>query len=78
VTRQGAIDFGRPHVPLLFLGGDQDHLTPLPMVLRNARAYRNAAGRLDVRDFANRSHFICNEPGWESVAQQAFDWLEAL
>jgi pimeloyl-ACP methyl ester carboxylesterase len=78
VTRQGAIDFGRPHVPLLFLGGDQDHLTPLPMVLRNARAYRNAAGRLDVRGFANRSHFICNEPGWEEVAGYAFDWLGAL
>jgi pimeloyl-ACP methyl ester carboxylesterase len=78
VTGQGAIDFARPHVPLLFLGGDEDHLTPLPMVLRNARAYRKADGRLDVREFAHKSHFICNEPGWEAVAEQAFDWLGAL
>jgi pimeloyl-ACP methyl ester carboxylesterase len=78
VTGQGALDFSRPHVPLLFLGGDDDHLTPLPMVLRNAHAYRRSQGRLDVREFASRSHFICNEPGWEAVAQHAFDWLQAL
>jgi pimeloyl-ACP methyl ester carboxylesterase len=78
VTGQGAIDFGRAHVPMLFVGGDEDHLTPLPMVRRNARAYRRSPGRLDFAEFLGRSHFICNQPGWEAVAEHAFDWLASL
>ena len=78
ITRQGAIDFGRPHVPMLFVGGDEDHLTPLSMVRRNARAYRGSHGRLDLTEFIGKSHIICNEPGWEAVAEHAFDWLGTL
>jgi len=78
LTRQGAIDFGRAHAPLLLVGGDKDHLTPLAMVRRNARAYRASQGRLDFAEFTGKSHFICNEPGWEAVAEHAFDWLGTL
>lgn len=78
ITSQAAIDFRRAHVPLLFLSGDQDHLTPLPMVKRNARAYRNAPGTLEFLSFAGLPHLICNVPGWEQVAGHAFDWLTKL
>jgi pimeloyl-ACP methyl ester carboxylesterase len=78
LTRQGAIDVGRAHVPLLFLGGDQDHLTPLAMVRRNVSAYHPTAGVVDFREFPGRSHLICNEDGWKAVADHAFDWLEKL
>jgi pimeloyl-ACP methyl ester carboxylesterase len=75
LTTQARIDFSRAHVPLLFLGGDADHLTPLSMVRRNARRYASTAGVLDVQAFEGRSHFICNQPGWEAVAEYALDWL---
>jgi pimeloyl-ACP methyl ester carboxylesterase len=76
LTRQGRIDFKRPHVPLLFLAGDSDHLTPAAMIRRNVRAYRKSEGVLDYEEFAGRSHFLCNADGWEEVADAAFDWLD--
>ena len=70
------IDFTAPHVPLFFIAGDRDHLTPMPMVQRNMRAYGAAGGVVDYRGFTGRSHFICNEPGWQEVAAAALDWID--
>ena len=77
LTSQARIRFSRPHVPLLFIAGGQDHLTPLAMVRRNARAYPARAGQVEFQAYEDRSHFICNQPGWEEVAARAFDWLGA-
>lgn len=75
LTRQAHIDFGADHAPLLFIGGDQDHLTPLSLVKRNAGAYAPSGGTVDFEQFAHRSHLICNQDDWESVAELALDWL---
>lgn len=71
------IDFRREHVPLLFIAGDSDHLTPLSAVKRNAHAYRAVGGPVRFVSYAGRSHFICNQDGWEEVADQAFEFLTA-
>jgi pimeloyl-ACP methyl ester carboxylesterase len=73
LTAQAHIDFGADHVPLLMMAGDTDHLTPEPLVRRNAERYRQPVG---MRTFAGRSHFICNQTGWEEVADASFDFLE--
>ena len=78
LTRQGAITFRTPHPPLLFLAGDRDHLTPASMVRKNVAAYPAPAGTVEFQEFAGRSHFICNEPGWEEVADHALDWVAGL
>jgi len=75
LTGQGRIDLRRSHPPLLFLAGDSDHLTPLAMVKRNVRAYRRSVGVVDFTEFGHRSHLICNQDGWEEVADAALDWL---
>lgn len=75
--RSARIDFAATHAPLLFLTGDQDHLTPVAMVRRNAHRYTAAGGRVDYREFAGRSHYICGEEGWEDVAVAALGWLSA-
>ena len=75
LTRQGRIDFRAEHAPLLFIAGDRDHLTPLAMVKRNARAYKASGGVIDFEQFTHRSHFICNQDGWEAVADLTLDWL---
>ena len=72
LTAQAHVDFAAEHVPLLMLAGDSDHLTPESLVRRNASRYRHP---VDVGTFAGRAHFICNQPGWEEVADVTFDWL---
>src|SRR5664280_2442094 len=76
LTRHGSIDFRRAHVPLLLVTGERDHLTPLDAVRRNARAYRGDAGSVDLKVFAGRSHAICQQQGWEDVADVAFGFLK--
>ncbi len=76
LTSQAKIDFRKDHAPIFFLTGDQDHLTPLSLVKRNFRAYKDQGGEVDFREFSGRSHFICNQDGWQKVADVAFDWLE--
>jgi pimeloyl-ACP methyl ester carboxylesterase len=71
ITSQGRIDFRRAHVPLLFIGGDHDHLTPLDAVRRNARKY----GDVEVEVMPGRCHALCNQKGWEEIADRAFAFL---
>ena len=75
LTLQGKIAFKKAHAPLLLIGGDKDNLIPLKLVKRNVKAYRKGEGVVDFQSFTNRGHFICNEPGWEEVAEASFDWL---
>lgn len=75
LSKQAHIDFRAPHVPLLLMAGDSDHLTPLSLVKKNARAYKAPGSLADFKEFSNRSHFICNQDGWEEVADYALDWL---
>jgi pimeloyl-ACP methyl ester carboxylesterase len=77
LTTQAKIDFKKPHVPLLMISGDTDHLIPLTLAKRNFAAYKLVAGDIEFREFSGRSHFICNEPGWEEVANVAFNWLRS-
>jgi len=78
LTRQAHIDLRADHVPLLFVAGDRDHLTPAAMVQRNARAYARSGRPVEFKLFPDRSHFICNQDGWESVAAFVLDWVDAL
>ncbi len=75
LTRSGRIDWPREHPPLLFLTGDSDHLCPLDAVRRNAAAYRRSPSSVRLRVFPGRCHLICNQEGWEEVADAAFSFL---
>jgi pimeloyl-ACP methyl ester carboxylesterase len=71
----GRIDVKADHVPLLFMAGDSDHLTPLSLVKKNVAAYHSSNGVVDLQQFPGRSHLICNQDGWEDVADHAFEWI---
>lgn len=75
LTKQAKVDFKADHAPLLMIAGDTDHLIPVALVRANVARYRKP---VELREFANRSHFICNQAGWEEVATSAFDWIDAL
>lgn len=72
------IDFKKPHVPLLFIGGGSDHIFPPVLTKTIAGKYSDTNSRVDVKIFEGKSHFICGEPGWEAVADHILDWYEQL
>jgi pimeloyl-ACP methyl ester carboxylesterase len=71
----GRIDFARPHAPLLFVAGEQDHIIPAALNRRNHGAYTDAGSRRTLRVFPGRGHFICGQRGWEEVADYVEGWL---
>lgn len=72
------IDFKKPHVPLLFIGGERDNIFPPSLTKTLASKYGTAGGRVDLKVFEGRSHWICGEPGWQEVADYILNWYEAL
>jgi pimeloyl-ACP methyl ester carboxylesterase len=72
------IDFKKPHEPVLFIGGGSDHIFPPNLTQTIANKYLKTAGRVDIKIFTGKSHFICGEPGWEQVADYILDWYEGL
>jgi pimeloyl-ACP methyl ester carboxylesterase len=74
----GAVDFAKPHAPLLFIAGERDHIIPAALNRKNHAAYRDAGSRRDFREFPGRTHYLCGQDGWEEVATFAADWIEGL
>lgn len=72
------IDFKKSHEPILFIGGGSDHIFPPNLTETIASRYKENAGRVDLKIFDGKSHFICGEPGWESVADYILNWYEKL
>jgi len=70
------IDFRKPHVPLLFIGGGSDHIFPPDLTKTIARKYKDTNSKVDLKIFEGKSHFICGENGWENVANYILDWYE--
>jgi pimeloyl-ACP methyl ester carboxylesterase len=70
------IDFKKPHEPILFIGGGNDHQFPPNLTQTIADRYKDANNRVNVKIFDGKSHFICGEPGWEKVADYILDWYE--
>lgn len=73
----GHIDLDMPHVPLLLISGQEDQIIPHELVEKNSKAYKGETSEVSYKNFMNRSHFICGEPGWEEVAGHIYNWLEA-
>ncbi len=72
----GKIDLDLPHVPLLLIAGEKDQIIPPSLTEKNVKAYTDSSSVTDYKEFTNRGHFICGEPGWEEVASYAHEWLQ--
>ena len=70
------LDFKKPHAPILFIGGGKDNIFPPGLTKSIANSYKDAKSRVDIKIFEGKSHFICGEPGWETVADYILDWYE--
>jgi pimeloyl-ACP methyl ester carboxylesterase len=74
LTEDGHVEMDREHPPLLFVSGEEDKIIPHELVEKNTKAYDNQEGIL-YKLFPNRSHYICNEPGWEEVVEFVHGWI---
>ena len=72
------VDFKKPHAPILFVGGGNDHIFPSSVTQKIAGRFKDTNSRVDVKIFKDKSHFICGEPGWQNVADYILDWYESL
>ncbi|WP_158795559.1 alpha/beta hydrolase [Pedobacter sp. L105] len=72
----GKLDIDIPHPPLLFVAGEKDQICPADLVEKNAKAYTDGNSTVAYEVFPERSHYICNEPGWEEVASSIEGWLQ--
>lgn len=73
----GAIDFHKPHAPLLFIAGEKDHIIPSSLNQKNYRAYTDRNSVRDFKEFAGRTHYICGQENWQEVAAYILDWIKS-
>ena len=68
------IDYDADRAPLLFIGGELDHIMPPSVNRSNAEHYHRSPALTEYHEFAGRDHWTCGAPGWEGVADDALDW----
>lgn len=76
--KDGKIDFKKQHRSLLFIAGEKDHIIPSSLVNKNFRAYKDKNSRIDFKEFAGRTHYICGQKNWEKVATYIYEWITNL
>jgi predicted esterase len=72
----GKVDLDLPHVPLLFIAGEEDKIIPYELCEKNAKAYTDEISFVDYQKFPGKSHFICGEPGYEEVIKAVYNWIQ--
>lgn len=72
-----ALDYKKAtRAPLLITAGGNDKQVPAGMNRTNYNLYKSSPqARVDFKEFAQRSHTLIMEPGWEEVAGYIADWL---
>jgi pimeloyl-ACP methyl ester carboxylesterase len=71
------VDYKADRAPLLFIGGEKDHIMPPSVNKSNAKHYDKSPAVTEYYEFAGRDHWTCAAPGWEAVADHALDWALA-
>lgn len=76
LSRAAAVDYDKPHAPLLFTSGDEDNIIPDHLNRRNYNRYSRGNGSvLDYKMFPGRNHFVLGQPTWKEDADYILDWL---
>jgi pimeloyl-ACP methyl ester carboxylesterase len=73
------VNFANPkRPPMLLIAGGRDYTSTASMVRAMYRKHSRAPARTDFISFANQSHWLIAEPGWEEVAKSAAEWIDKL
>ncbi|HTX89966.1 MAG TPA: alpha/beta hydrolase [Anaerolineales bacterium] len=76
LTRVAAIDFKKPHSPLLLVAGSADHIIPAALNRANFARYKSTGSVADFKEFPSRTHFIIGQERWEEVADSILAWIK--
>src|SRR5436190_5780403 len=64
--------------PLLLIAGAEDRICRAAQIRANFKKYQGSPAVTEYKEFADRTHWIIGQPGWEEVASYAAYWLERL
>jgi pimeloyl-ACP methyl ester carboxylesterase len=78
ITAVAKVDFSKPHAPLLFISGENDHTIPASLNYSNYIKYTDTDSVTDYREFPGRTHFVLGQPGWQEVAIHILEWLRKV
>lgn len=76
LKKAGKIDFKKPHAPMLFISGKEDHIIPASLNKKNFTRYKDEKSIREHKIFEGRDHFIAGEDGWKEVANYVYSWLK--
>ncbi len=60
------VDYDADRAPLLFIGGEKDHIMPPSVNKSNAKHYKKSPALTEYYEFEGRDHWTCGAPGWEA------------
>jgi len=70
------IDFTKPHGPLLMIGGEDDHIIPAALNLKNFKKCSDASSVTDFHRFEGQCHVLIVDQNWQDVASYVNGWLD--
>lgn len=76
LKKAGEIDFKKPHAPMLFISGKEDHIIPASLNKKNFKRYKDEKSIRLHKIFEGRDHFIAGEKNWQEVADYILNWLK--
>lgn len=76
ITSAAKVDFTKPHAPLLFISGSDDHTIPSSLNYDNYKAYKHTDSVTHYEMFPGRNHFVLGQPGWQEIATHILRWIE--
>lgn len=78
IGKHAKIYFKKPHQPLLFISGDQDHIMPASLNRKNFRKYKDKKSIIEYRDFKGRNHFALKQSTWRKDADYILEWIDKI
>ncbi|SDG24039.1 Lysophospholipase, alpha-beta hydrolase superfamily [Dyadobacter soli] len=76
LTSAAAVDFDKPHAPLLLTSGSLDNIIPAHLNNRNFERYKMNGSVIEYKEFPGRNHHTLSQAGWESDADYILDWIK--
>lgn len=75
LTSTAKVNFKKPHVPMLFLAGSQDHIIPAHLCKRVFKNYKDKNSVIEYIE-QDRNHYILGLPTWKKDADLIANWIQ--
>ncbi len=69
------VDESKVTCPVLVVSGAKDRMTPASVVRKVADKYSAVS---TYKEFENHAHWVIGEPGWESIAEFVYNWINQV